>query len=207
MMIFLLRGAGFGLAAAAQPGPFQAYIISRALEQGWRRTLSAACAPLISDGPIILLMLFVLTRVPPSLVLFLHLASGLFILYLATGAFRAWRSFDEAALTRGAAEQRSVWQAAMMNALSPGPYIFWSLVTGPLLLSAWRNSPGSGLSFLAGFYIAMVSCLALTILLFGAARRLGPVVTRFMLGASVFALAGFGLYQLWLGLTALLGDG
>jgi threonine/homoserine/homoserine lactone efflux protein len=202
VLLILLSGAGFGLAAAAQPGPFQAYIISQSLEHGWRRTLPAAFAPLISDGPIILLMLFVLTRVPVRLVQFLHLASGVFILYLAWGALRSWLRFDPAALTRGAAQRRSVWRAAVMNALSPGPYIFWSLVTGPVLLAAWQQSPGSGLAFLAGFYAAMIGCLALIIILFGTARRLGPMVTRVLLGLSIIALAGFGLYQLWLGLSA-----
>ncbi len=204
MLVILLRGAGFGLAAAAQPGPFQAYIISQSLEQGWRRTLPAAFAPLISDGPIIVLMLFVLTRVPVRLVQFLHLASGIFILYLAWGALRSWLRFDPAALTRGAAQRQSVWRAAVMNALSPGPYIFWSLVTGPVLLAAWQESPGSGLAFLVGFYAAMIGCLALIIILFGTARRLGPMVTRVLLGLSIIALTGFGLYQLWLGLSALL---
>jgi threonine/homoserine/homoserine lactone efflux protein len=202
-MIFL-RGAGFGLAAAAQPGPFQAYIISQTLEHGWRRTLPAAFAPLISDGPIILLMLFVLTRTPVWLVQFLHLASGIFILYLAWGAFRAWLRFDAAALTRDAPPRQSVLRAALMNALSPGPYIFWSLVTGPVLLAAWQESPGRGLAFLCGFYVAMIGCLALIIILFGTVARLGPVVTRVLLGLSIIALTGFGLYQLWLGVSALL---
>jgi threonine/homoserine/homoserine lactone efflux protein len=204
MLIFLLRGAGFGLAAAAQPGPFQAYIISQALEQGWRRTLPSAFAPLISDGPIILLMLVVLTRVPVRLVQLLHLASGVFILYLAWGALRSWLQFNVATLTHGTTQRQSVAKAAVMNALSPGPYIFWSLVTGPVLLAAWQESPGSGLAFLCGFYAAMIGCLALVIILFGTARRLGSTVTRALLGLSIIALTGFGLYQLRLGLSALL---
>ena len=92
MWLYLLQGIGFGLAAAAQPGPFQAYLLSQTMQNGWRRTLPAACAPLISDGPIILLVLWVLSRVPAWLQRGLHLAGGLFILYLAWGAWRAWRA-------------------------------------------------------------------------------------------------------------------
>jgi hypothetical protein len=51
-----------------------------------------------------------------------------------------------------------------------------------------------------GFYIAIVSTLAGTILLFGTAGRLGPKVNRALLGVSALALACFGLYQLWRGL-------
>ena len=202
MLAFLLRGAGYGLAAAAQPGPFQAYIISQALERGWRRALPAALAPLLSDGPIIALMLFVLTRMPPWLERFLRLASGAFILYLAWSALRSFRRFDVAALTAGTPARQGVLRAAIMNGVSPGPYIFWSLVTGPMLLDAWRAASGWALAFLGGFYGAMIGCLALIILLFGAARRFGPAVTRLLLGLSIIALVGFGLYQLWLGIAS-----
>jgi threonine/homoserine/homoserine lactone efflux protein len=65
MWLYILQGIGYGLAAAAQPGPFQTYLISQALIKGWRRTVPAALAPLVSDGPIIALCLLVLSQLPP----------------------------------------------------------------------------------------------------------------------------------------------
>ena len=38
------------------------------------------------------------------------------------------------------------------------------------------------------------------IMLFGFARNLGPKVTHITLGIASFALAGFGIYQLWQGI-------
>jgi len=35
---------------------------------------------------------------------------------------------------------------------------------------------------------------------FGTARQFGPKVNRVLLGVSAIALAGFGIYELWLGL-------
>ena len=64
MWTFLLQGIGYGFAAAVQPGPFQTYIITQTLSRGWKRTLPAAFAPLVSDGPIILLCILVLSQVP-----------------------------------------------------------------------------------------------------------------------------------------------
>jgi len=197
----LIQGIGYGFAAAVQPGPFQTYIVSRTLCRGWRRTLPAALAPLVSDGPIILLCLLALSRVPLWFQRVLYLAGGLFILYLAGGAFRAWRSFDGGAVVEAAAGRQSVFQAALMNALSPGPYLYWSLVTGPILLAGWRTAPANGIGFLLSFYGAIVLTLAGIILLFGTARRLGPRVNRVLIGVSALTLAGFGLYQLWLGLS------
>jgi hypothetical protein len=88
-----------------------------------------------------------------------------------------------------------------MNALGPGPYLFWSLVTGPILLAGWRQSPTLGIGFLVAFYATMVASLAALILVFGMARRLGPRLTHVLLGLSAIALMGFGLYQLALGVT------
>ena len=172
MLIYLIQGIGYGFAAAMQPGPFQTYVISQTLNHGWRRALPAALAPLISDGPIILLVLLVLSQLPESLVSILHLASGLFVLYLARDAFVAWNNYgsansetDSAALklTRG-----GLLKAATMNLLSPGPYVYWSLVAGPILMAGWRQASTNGIGFLFGFYLAMMGglggsscCLAL----------------------------------------------
>ena len=90
-----------------------------------------------------------------------------------------------------------------MNFLNPNPWIFWSLVTGPILIRAWEESPDKGIAFLVGFYGAMIACLMLIIILFGTARQLGPRASRVMLGVSALALAGFGIYQLIQGLDSL----
>ena len=200
---FLLQGIGYGFSAAVQPGPFQTYLISQTLLNGWRRTLIAALAPLLSDGLIIVTVLLILTHLPAAFRLALQLAGGAFILYLAGGAFRAWRRFDVAAPPAPAVGQQSLLRAALMNFLNPNPWIFWSLVTGPILIRAWEESPDKGIAFLLGFYGAMITCLALIIILFGTARRLGPRVSRAALGISAVALAGFGIFQLVKGISAL----
>jgi threonine/homoserine/homoserine lactone efflux protein len=201
---YLLLGMTYAFAAAVQPGPFLAYLVSQALAHGWRRTLPAALAPLLSDGPVILLTLLVLTRLPVWLAPGLRLAGGLFLLYLAYGTWRTWRTYDPAQLTKTSAGQKSVLNAAMVNILNPGPYLSWSLIMGPLLLKAWSETPASGLALLAGFYGVMVLSLAGIIILFATARQLGPRVNRLLVGVSALALLAFGCYQLWAGLTAIL---
>lgn len=199
MWPYLLQGIGFGLAAAAQPGPFQTYLVSQTLLKGWQRTLPAAFAPLISDGPIILLCLLVLSQVPDWMQRILYFAGGLFILYLAFGAYKAWRDFDPSLPAPEAGTQQSVLKAALMNALNPNPYIYWTLVTGPILLRGWRETPLHGIGFLAGFYVTIVLSLMGIILVFGTAQLFGSKVNRALLGVSAVALLCFGAYQLWLG--------
>lgn len=199
MIVELAQGFGYGFAGAAQPGPFQTFLISQTLKNGWQRTLPAALAPLISDGPIIALVLLVLSHVPPSMQRSLHAASGFFILYLAWSAWRRCRSAAAAGRSEAEAPARSLFKAVVMNFISPGPYIYWSLVAGPAFLAGWRAEPAAGIGFLAGFYVALVSVLALIIVVFGTASRLGPGVNRILLGISAAALGVFGFYQLWLG--------
>ena len=201
MWLYIIQGIGFGFAAAVQPGPFQTYIISQTLLRGWRRTLIAALAPLVSDGPIIALCLIVLSQVPRWFERFLYIAGGLFILYLAYGAYKSWKTFDEKIPEDDSTASQSIWKAALMNALSPGPYIFWTLVTGPILIRGWRESPTLGVGFMLGFYLTIIASLSAIIIVFGKAREIGPKVNRALLGVSAFALFFFGLYQLWLGIT------
>jgi threonine/homoserine/homoserine lactone efflux protein len=143
----------------------------------------------------------VLSQVPTWLQRFLYVAGGLFVLYLAYGAYQTWKEFDLDIHSPETSPQQSVLKAALVNILNPSPYIFWTLVTGPILLEGWRKTPLSGLAFIAGFYVTMILSLVTIILIFGTVRQLGPKINRILLGVSAIALLFFGLYQLWLGLT------
>jgi threonine/homoserine/homoserine lactone efflux protein len=133
---YFVQGGGYGLAAAAQPGAFQTFVISQTLANGWRRTLPAALAPLISDGPILVLMLVILTRLPEWTRALLHLASGVFILYLAWSAVAAWRKFDPTGFSAPAAGQRSLLKAAVMNRSVPAHTSSGAWLPDPF---SWRH--------------------------------------------------------------------
>jgi threonine/homoserine/homoserine lactone efflux protein len=199
MWTYIVLGIGYGFAAAVQPGPLQTYLISQALMKGWRKSLPAALAPLISDGPIIALCLLVLSQVPSWLQKFLYIAGGIFILYLAYGAYSLWKNFNPQIPSTETGSGQSLLKAALTNILGPGAYIYWTLVTGPILIRGWRETPLNGIIFLLGFYVAMILSLGTIIIVFGSARQLGPKVNRTLLGFSAIALFCFGLYQLRLG--------
>ncbi len=203
MLRYLVLGVTFAFAAVVQPGPFQTFLISQSLAKGCRRALPAALAPLLSDAPIVLLVLFILTRIPTWFVPVLQLAGGIFLLYLAYGAYKSWRCFE----LRFQSNQRdghvSIVQAALVNLLNPNPYIAWSLVMGPLLIESWRASPVFGLALLVSFYVTMILGMAGIVFLFAAARTLGPRVCKGLVGVSVLALMGFGLFNLWAGINGI----
>jgi threonine/homoserine/homoserine lactone efflux protein len=200
-LLYFPQGAALGFAAAASPGPFQAFIASQSLRNGAWRSLPVALAPLASDGPIIALMLLVLARAPPGLLRGLQVAGGLFLLWLAAGSLRSLRSPPAPGAPAPAeAPLRGFGRAVAMNALSPGPWIFWSTVSGPILVEAWRESAASALSFLAGFYLLLCGGNAALVLLFAGARRLGPRVALALSLAAAAVMLGFGIHQIARGL-------
>jgi threonine/homoserine/homoserine lactone efflux protein len=200
MLKYIAIGGGLAFAAAVQPGPLQAYLLSRVTAVGWRRTLPASFAPLLSDGPIAVLALLVLGRLSLVAHAVMRTAGGVLLLYLAVRAFQHWRA--DAPDSHGARHgtPRTLLEATLVNVLNPNPYLGWSLVLGPVVVAAWRESPGEGVAVVVAFYATMVTMLAAFILAFGSTRFLGPKLRRVLLFVSALILAGLGIYQLIVGI-------
>ena len=202
MFLYFLQGATLGLSASVSPGPFQAYLLAQTLNNGWRRTLPITLAPLVSDVPIVTFILLVLTQTPAWFLSILQIVGGLFLLYLAWGTYTSLRT-ELTPTPQLSAEpfQRSFLTGMLMNALSPGPYVFWSVLAGPIVVAAWEQSIAWGISFVLGFYCLLIGGFALFVILFATAARLGPKVSYGLRVVSAAALLLFGLYQLWTGVS------
>lgn len=94
MQPYLILEITYPFAATVLLGPFQTYLNSQILINGWRRTIPAAFAPLLRNGPIIALGLLILGRIPVWLWQVLQSAGGAFLLYLAVSAVKAWRDLN-----------------------------------------------------------------------------------------------------------------
>lgn len=194
-MEYILIGGGFAFAAAAQPGPLQAFLLSRVAAAGWKRTLPAAFAPVISDGPIALLMLTLLHHVARGFESILRGAGGVVLLYFAVRTFLEWRRTKTGFTLDEQSSPRTLLQAVAVNIVNPGPYIGWSLILGPVALEAWAKAPIYAVMLVASFYVVMVSSLALFILLIGTTSFLGPRGRRGLMLAAAVVLAGLALYS------------
>ncbi len=195
----ILPGISFGLAATALPGPLQAYLISTTLALGWRRGILVIFSPLITDAPIILLVLFILGRSPDALIPFIQLIGGLFLLWLAWGAWKDYRAGSyvdadaEATPVMATDGKRVLLRAVVMNFFSPGPYLFWGTVNGRLLLDGLEQSLLHGLVFLVAFYGTFLGGLALTVFIFARIGQLDARFSRLVLLTTIVLLAIFGL--------------
>jgi threonine/homoserine/homoserine lactone efflux protein len=195
-LAYLLQGAALGFAAAISPGAFQTYLITETLSGGWRRGIPVAFAPLITDLPIILLSLFLLNQLPEYFLRIISLAGGIFVLYLAYRLWGSWRKGKDLTEPDTRSSTSSLKRGAITNLLTPGPYLFWALVNGPILLSALRQSITAGAAFIIGFYGVMILSLLGIVVVFHQATRLGSRVVHMLLLVSLVVLAIFGILLL-----------
>lgn len=200
-MNYIFFALSFALAATLQPGPFQAYIISQTLKKGWNRTFYIAFAPIFSDIPILILIFFILTNLPPSFINILRIVGGLFLFYLTYKTYLSWKNYSYSKDYDN--NIGTFFNAIMVNILNPAPYIGWSLIMGPTVLEIWSKSHSLAIGFVLCFYCTVVISTMGIIFLFSIARSIGPKISRTLLGISAVGLFLFGLYQIYKGITIL----
>jgi threonine/homoserine/homoserine lactone efflux protein len=157
-----------GLAAGFSPGPLMALVITHALRHNVKEGLLVAAAPLLTDAPIILVVLVVLNRIAEfeRVLGILAAAGGLYILYLAYETLRTGPLLEEVSEAR----PRSLGKGALVNVLNPHPYLFWVTVGGPFILKARESGLLAPCLFLAGFYLFLVGSKVVIAVIAGKSR-------------------------------------
>ena len=203
MLAMLLQGISYGYAAGITPGPLQTFLLTQTLQYGWRRSIWLVLGPLVSDWPIVALILLVLQRASDSFLRVIGVVGGVFVLYIAWGLLGQLRRGDfDLVPEEGAAEGipspwAAVRKAAAINALGPGPWLFWGTAMGPLVISAWRESPPVAVLFVVAFYVTFLLVMVTQVLVAHQARRLGPRVVRVALWIGFAAMVVFALRLFW----------
>ena len=200
---YIALGGGLAFAAVIQPGPLQAFLLSRAATEGWRRTLPAALSPLLSDGPIALVTVLILGQLPPFGQHLLRAAGGVLLLYLAWTSWRRLQTPPGLPEPDLRATPRTLLEAATVNLLNPNPYLAWALILGPAAVTAWRGNPVHAVALLGAFYAVMVIGLAAFIVLASTARRLPPRAQRAVGLIAAAVLGALGVWMLVVGLGSL----
>lgn len=193
----ILPAISTGLSATAIPGPLQAYLLNITLRFGWRRGLLVIFAPLIVDGPVILVTVFLLGQLPQLALQIIRILGGLLLLYIAWGAWQQLRAGASFQAGGDGAQQAAIspWAvlrtAIAMNILSPGPYLFWATINGPLLLEALSISVWAAAGMMIGFYGTFLGGLALLVLLFDRLGKIDEGLTRIILMITIVLLLWF----------------
>ena len=191
MFHYLTIGIILGLSAGVSPGPLQTLVISETLRHNVTAGIKVAMAPIVSDLPIILLTIFLISKLADfhSMLGVLSLAGSLFILYIGFENIRT----AGGELQMSEVQPRSVVKGVMTNVLSPYPYLFWLSVGAPLVTKAFDQSVNAALAFILGFYVCLVGAKVALAILVGRSKSLlgskGYVFTMRALGLVLFGLA------------------
>jgi threonine/homoserine/homoserine lactone efflux protein len=194
---FLFIGLLLGLSSGISPGPLLTLVIAETLRYGLGAGIRVAITPFITDLPIILLTLIILSRLANYewLLGVISLVGGIVLLIMGFDCLMA-----RGVVTAGeAARSNSLIKGILANLLNPHPYLFWFSVGAPLMTQALGQNAAALIGFIVGFYLFLVgSKVILAVMVARSAAflsgRIYLYVMRF-LGAMLGLLAVFLFYD------------
>ncbi len=197
MLSYVAFAAILGLSSGFAPGPLLTLVIAETLQHGRGAGIKVAVAPLITDTPIVIVILLLLSQIShiEPLLGGIAIAGGIFVFVLGVSSIR----IKAASISGEAVKERSFLKGIVTNLLSPSPYLFWVGVGAPMLIKAYDENPGFAIIFLVTFYGLMVGSKILLALLTAKSRNFlsGEVYINIMrlLGVAMCVLAVFLIYD------------
>ena len=151
---FFISGIVLGLSAGFSPGPLFALVLSESMRAGSRAGIMVALAPLLTDSPIILLSLWLvsLAHTLDPIVPFISLIGALYLFYLAYSSM----TLDNADINIDRAPKKALWRGLVANLTNPHPYLFWLGIGAPLIYRSLDKKSTDFLLFLGGFYLCLI---------------------------------------------------
>lgn len=160
---YLAMGAFLGLAAGTSPGPLLAVTIYETLQHGKWEGIKVAVSPLITDLPIILAVLFVLSHLSSS-DLFIGIIAffgASYLIYSGTESLKIKKDSVELNVEKKDALKKGV----IVNFGNPHPYIFWLSIGGPIIFKSLGVHIWATVLFIAGFYLLLIGSKVIVVLI------------------------------------------
>lgn len=205
MIHYLTIGTILGLSAGLAPGPLLALVVSETILHDIRAGIKVALAPLVTDLPIIVLTVFILSRLSgfQGILGVISLAGGLLVMVMGIQGLKA-RGLD---FDIQKAQPRSLTKGILVNILSPHPYLFWLSVGAPTMTRANDQHIFSAAAFVISFYALLIGSKIALAVLVGKSKTILKgrvyIYTMKFLGLALCALAVF-LFKDGLGLLGIL---
>jgi len=199
---YLSSGVLLGLSAGISPGPLLTLVISETITHGIRAGIKVAAAPLITDGPIIVVSLFILSRMSNADMLlgFISIVGAVFVGYLGIESMRT----QVINIDIKTVKSKSLTKGILTNALSPHPYIFWFSVGGPYMVQGYKANPMSPAAFIIGFLaLLVISKIAIALITERSSAFIKSAKYIYLVRALGFALLVFAVFLLRDGLALL----
>ena len=151
------------------PGPLLTLVISETLKHGTKAGIKIAVSPLVTDLPIILVTILIMSRLTDTDYILGVIAFGgsIFLIYLA------YESFSFKGVGSEINMQTDVIKKGIIaNFLNPSPYIFWFTLGAPTIIKAFNESFINAALFIVVFYSVLVGSKVVIALIAGRAKNL-----------------------------------
>ena len=157
-----------GLSAGFAPGPLLTLVISETLKHDIKSGIKVALAPFITDFPIIILTLLILSKLSNfhNILGIISLTGGFLILFMGYKSI-CTKGVD---LNLQEAKPKSLAKGILVNALSPHPYLFWLSVGAPTMTKAMSQNIMAPVAFISSFYIFLVGSKILLAIIVGKSK-------------------------------------
>lgn len=154
MLDLLFAGILLGIYAGLSPGPMLLLVVSQTIKHDFKEGLKVAFAPLISDIPIIIISLIIISFLEgyKSILGIIFILGGLYLVYLAYESFK----FKPLDVDVEVSNLKSLRKGVTLNLINPSPYIFWITIGSPIIIPAYMVNPVAPFEFIISFYIFLV---------------------------------------------------
>ena len=199
-IILTLAAAGIalGLFEGIRPGPLLTMVIRETLTGGWYAGARAASAPIFTDGPLIIVSIFLSGWIAehPSILFVISLLGAGFLVWFGIDCFRIEAPDPD---TAQEAVTGSFRRGVITNLLNPNVYVFWFLIGGPLMASAADEEPLAPVAYALSFLVTIIIVKMAIALIFDRTRgSMSPRAYKIALGICGLGMIGFSagfLYQ------------
>lgn len=154
IIFYLLSGILFGLSAGISPGPLLTLVISETVRHNLKEGIKIAFAPILTDLPIILVTIFVISKLANfyKIIGGISIFGGIYLFYLAYECFIT-KQID---MNVNPVKPNSIKKGIIANFLNPSPYLFWFTIGAPTTIKAYNINVTASILFIASFYVFII---------------------------------------------------
>lgn len=193
----LVSGIVLGLTLGLSPSPVMTLSISKTIQYGVKEGIKIAFAPLITDLPIALVSILIISRLPNRE----QYLGGIFIMGALFIARLGIRGIRTKGLDIGPDMKSpdSFKQGVITNFLNPNVYVFWFTIGSVAVVDSWTENPLSSVMYLFGFYTLLIGSRVVLSLVISKSKVFkhpkAYIIAMRVLGLILIGFAGYYGYQ------------
>lgn len=187
VMGLAIAGIALGIVEGIKPGPLLTIVIRETLSGGFKAGVRAASAPIFTDGPLIILSIFVAGWISTQPLIFcgISLVGAIFLTRMGLECFSPEITdidSDEVDISR------SFKRGVITNLFNPNVYVFWFLVGGPIMATAADTEPLAPVAYAISFLVSIVS-VKITIAYFFSKAQVNLSSSNYQLSLRICGVA------------------